>query len=77
MIPACVGEYKPDPHSRPAGQPARGKMHLITFDFAPFFLRSVGWFSGSKTPQKIIDLGLTFRRKLCKRGYFGYFLRTE
>ena len=44
-------------------------MHIITIGLVTFFLRSVGRFSGSETPQEIVDLGLTFRRKLRKRDY--------
>ena len=52
------------------GQSNFGEFLVMTIDFfGPFFLRSVGRFSGSETPQEIVDLGLTFRRKLRKRDY--------
>ena len=44
-------------------------MHMTTIGLVTFFLRSVGRFSGSETPQEIVDLGLTFRRNLRKRDY--------
>merc|ERR1711989_301750 len=52
-------------------RPGRKKNAYNNYRFSHVFFydRAVGRFSGSETPQEIVDLGLTFRRKLRKRDY--------